>query len=51
MNDLNAKEANQEGGKKDSTLLRENRPKEDTRPSAWLWESYSPDTLAALMDP
>lgn len=51
MNDLDAKEANLERGTKDSVLLRENKPKEETRTSAWLWESYSLDTLAALLDP
>jgi len=51
MNDLEAKEANGEVRTKDLTRLHENSPKEEARANAWLWESYSPDTLAALMDP
>jgi len=51
MNDLKATEANGEVGTKDLTRLDENSPKKEVRASAWLWESYSPDTLAALMDP
>lgn len=51
MNDLKAKEANGEVCTKDLTRLDEKSPTEEVRARAWLWESYSPDTLAALMDP
>ncbi|MGH7174356.1 MAG: hypothetical protein ACRELF_16205 [Gemmataceae bacterium] len=51
MNDRDAKEVNLDIGTKDSAVLREKNPKEETQASAWLWESYSPDTLAVLLDP